>query len=99
MVCLNSAACPSLQVPDYGLSPCPIGVPFKISSDLFEGSCLLRVRGLQGDNPDPRDQNYFEGRKRLFQCIVQGRFKETLSASDVMTGQEFARPLKNIPFK
>lgn len=40
---------------------------------------------------------YFDGRRRLFQTIVQGRFKESLPVSSVLTGHEFVKPLKNLP--
>ena len=68
---------------DYHLQ-CPIGVPFKFSSDIFEGKILVRLKGC-GD--DPRD-NYFSGRKRLYQHVVQGRFKEEVRVSDVFAGYE-----------
>jgi hypothetical protein len=76
--------------------PLPLGVPFKFSSALFEGTCLIRVKGSKSDAPED-DATYFSGRKRIFQSIVQGRFKEEVKVSDVMTGHEFARPLKNLP--
>ncbi|KAL7530307.1 hypothetical protein ACHAXR_004917 [Thalassiosira sp. AJA248-18] len=96
MVCVNSAASPTLKVPDYGLDACPLGVPFKFSSDLFEGTCLIRLKGTKSDDPDG-DAEYFAGRKRIFQSVVQGRFKEEVLVADVLTGHEFARPLKNLP--
>lgn len=95
LVCANTPVSPSLQVPKYGTGPCPIGVPFDFSTDLFEGKCLIRLRDVPSDDEDG-DAEYFDGRKRKFQAIVQGRFKEELSVADVMTGHEF-RPLNRLP--
>lgn len=96
IICVNTAVSPNLRVPEHGLGPCPLGVPFKFSSDLFEGTCLIRLKGSKSDNP-AGDAGYFSGRKRIFQSVVQGRFKEEVPVSDVTTGHEFSRPLKNLP--
>mmetsp|Transcript_33744 Transcript_33744/g.68776 ORF Transcript_33744/g.68776 Transcript_33744/m.68776 type:complete len:607 (-) Transcript_33744:144-1964(-) len=95
-ICMNTPISPSFKVPDYGLGPCPLGVPFQFSSELFEGTCLIRVKGSNSDNPEG-DSEYFSGKKRIFQSVVQGRFKEDVRVSDVLTGHEFVRPLKNLP--
>ena len=94
LICANKPAIPDLITAGDG--SLPLGVPFKFSSALFEGSCLIRVKGSKSDAPDD-DAKYFSDRKRIFQSIVQGRFKEEVKVSDVMTGHEFARPLKNLP--
>jgi hypothetical protein len=94
LICANTTAIPDLITASDG--SLPLGVPFKFSSALFEGTCLIRVKGSRSDAPD-EDAKYFSGRKRIFQSIVQGRFKEDVKVSDVMTGHEFARPLKNLP--
>jgi len=95
LICANSRACPDL-VTDHSLGPVPLGVPFEFESDLFKGKCLIRLRGSQSDNTTG-DAEYFMGRKRIFQSIVQGQFKEEISVSDVLSGHEFVRPLKNLP--
>eukprot|EP00970_Alexandrium_tamarense_P003855 scaffold634_cov217-Alexandrium_tamarense.AAC.2 len=96
-VCLNTPVSPNLRVPKYGLGPLPLGQPFRFSSDLFEGVCLIRIKQSNSDDTKG-DEEYFSGRKRIFQSIVQGRFKEEgIRVSDVLTGHEFARPLKNLP--
>ncbi|KAL3779183.1 hypothetical protein ACHAW5_009380 [Stephanodiscus triporus] len=94
LICANTTAVPDLITADDGTLP--LGVPFKFSSALFEGTCLIRVKGSRSDAPED-DAKYFSGRKRIFQSIIQGRFKEEVKVSDVMTGHEFARPLKNLP--
>jgi hypothetical protein len=97
LICVNTPVSLSLKVPHYGLGPCPLGKPFKFSSDLFEGTCLIRIKDSNSDDIKC-DSEYFAGRKRIFQSVVQGRFKEDgLLVSDVLTGHEFARPLKNLP--
>ena len=95
MVCINTPVVSNLA-PDFGVGPIPLGVSFKFSSDLFEGTCLFRLKGSNSDDPKG-DEAYFSGRKRIYQSVVQGRFKEELSVCDIMTGHEFAKPLKNLP--
>ena len=96
-VCVNTPCSPNLKVEEqYADGPCPLGKPFSFSSDLFEGKCLIRLKGVPSDDPES-DENYFSGRRRLFQTVVQGRFKEPLKVSDVLTGHEFTRPLQNLP--
>ena len=60
----------------------PIGIPFKIETDLFVGKMLLRVKGLPNSN-DPNGDDYFKGRCRTYQHVIQGRFKEEISFSDL----------------
>ena len=98
MVCLNTPVSPLLTVPKYGTGPCPIGVPFEFESELFEGVCLVRLKNVPSDDIDT-DRGYFDGRRRIFQTIVQGRFKEPCLVSDVLTGHEFVRPLQYLPHK
>jgi len=96
LLCVNTPVSPHLQVPTFGTGPCPIGVPFPFHSELFEGHCLVRLKDVASDDVKG-DEDYFRGRRRLFQMIVQGRFKEPLVVSDVLTGHEFGRPLKHLP--
>ena len=97
LICVNTPVSINIKVPTYGLGPCPLGKPFEFSSDLFEGTCLIRIKESNSDDVHG-DTDYFSGRKRIFQCVVQGRFKEDgLRVSDVLTGHEFGRPLKNLP--
>lgn len=95
-VCVNTPVCPDLKVSHYGVGACPIGVQFKFESDLFKGECLIRLKGSKSDDPQG-DEEYFSGRKRIFQSVIQGQFKEKMNVADVLTGHEFIRPLKNLP--
>lgn len=96
-LCMNTSASSQLNVPNIGPGPCPIGVPFAFSSELFEGQCLIRIKGVAASDDPKGDAEYFQGRSRLFQSIVQGRFKTNLAVSDVLTGHEFVRPLQHLP--
>lgn len=84
LLCSKPEASENLKTEHDDHLQCPIGVPFKFSSDIFEGEILVRLKGC-GD--DPRDK-YFSGRKRLYQHVVQGRFKEEVRVSDVFAGYE-----------
>ncbi|KAL7457034.1 hypothetical protein ACHAWC_008510, partial [Mediolabrus comicus] len=95
-VCINTPACKT-EVPKYGAgAACPIGIPFHFETDLFKGICLIRLKGSKSDDPEA-DEEYFFGRKRIFQSVIQGCFKEKVKVADVLTGHEFVRPLKNLP--
>ena len=96
--CVNIPVSPKLQAHvDKNNGPLPIGVPFAFSSELFEGHCLLRLRGLTSSDDPDGDGAYFAGRRRQFQVIVQGRFKESLSLDEVLTGHEFVRDFHHLP--
>ena len=84
----------------HGIKPnesCPIGVPFEFETPLFKGKALIRIRDLETSDDPTSDCEYFHGRKRLSQCIVQGRFKKELKISDVFCGREYEKPLKQKP--
>ena len=55
-----------------------------IDTDLFHGHMRLNVRGIPG-----LPSNYFEGRKREFEIIVQGKFKKDVHGDKIFTGQCF----------
>jgi hypothetical protein len=98
LICANTVAIPTMITDTRSSNKgyLPLGIPFSFSSDLFEGLCLIRVKGANSDATE-EDAKYFSGRKRIFQSIVQGRFKEEVNVLDCMTGHEFTRPLKNLP--
>lgn len=62
-----------------------------ISSNLFEGKIITRVRD------DSADQSYFRHRSRQYNWIVQGRFLNRIRFDDLITGQEFKRAFRNAP--
>jgi hypothetical protein len=77
-------------------APVPLGVPIEVESSIFEGRILIRFRNAKTDHPETHNA-YFEKRKRLMQCVVQGRFKKELSFADVFVGGMFQSPLKHAP--
>mmetsp|Transcript_7623 Transcript_7623/g.9125 ORF Transcript_7623/g.9125 Transcript_7623/m.9125 type:complete len:341 (-) Transcript_7623:1120-2142(-) len=81
-----------------GTDALPLGIPFEIDSEIFHGSVLIRISGSNSDNPK-QDQAYFKDRKRKWQVVVQGMFKEEIAVADLKGMAEFERPLKHVPPK
>jgi len=67
---------------------------FAFETELFEGRAMLWVAGLPSS-----PAGLFKGRQRKTSLVVQGRFKRQLPYCDVFTGQEFFRPLLDLPAK
>lgn len=68
----------------------------------FEGSMLFRLQqapplsqSTTSYNEDGR--SYFDGKKRKFQAVVQGKFKTPLPMSETVTGQSFTRAAGKLP--
>eukprot|EP00571_Detonula_confervacea_P013682 CAMPEP_0172311386 /NCGR_PEP_ID=MMETSP1058-20130122/14643_1 /TAXON_ID=83371 /ORGANISM="Detonula confervacea, Strain CCMP 353" /LENGTH=276 /DNA_ID=CAMNT_0013024545 /DNA_START=84 /DNA_END=914 /DNA_ORIENTATION=+ len=76
--------------------PVPLGIPFKIESSLFKGTILLRFRNAKSDDPESNSE-YFKGRNRLMQTVIQGQFKRPIKMSEVYVGSIFAQPLAAAP--
>jgi len=85
----------NIPQPTPPLEALPLGIPFEFETDQFIGKALIRLRN-HSDNPSG-DAVYFHGKKRIFQAVVQGKFKYSVPVSDVLTGHEFVRPLVNLP--
>jgi len=70
-------------------------------SDLFIGTVLMRIKKVPKPESASRcdtNDNYFMGRKRTFQAIVQGRFKrDDVPMSECITGQTFEKPASHLP--
>jgi hypothetical protein len=78
----------------------PLGTPIDFESELFKGRIFLRLRSiepLQNDKEKTKHNDYFEGKKRLCQVVIQGQFKEELQFSDLVMGDFYTRPLRGIP--
>ena len=52
------------------------------------------MRSISDSDNRNGDDAYFAGRCRIFQTNVQGRFKQSLPVSDVLTGHVFIKPLE-----
>uniref|UniRef100_A0A383VT33 Domain of unknown function at the cortex 1 domain-containing protein n=1 Tax=Tetradesmus obliquus TaxID=3088 RepID=A0A383VT33_TETOB len=61
--------------------------PVTINSAFFEGIMEIHLKGLPNSQ-----QRLFEGKKRHFQIMCQGRFKRPVPASSLCMGQEFVKP-------
>ncbi len=70
-------------------------------SEFFVGSLLLRLRHSEGTTPQPyNDQvGYFLGMNRRYQAVVQGRFKQALPWTSLVTGFQLDRPCGKLPPK
>lgn len=77
------------------------GEVVEFSGPLFEGKIVSRVRHMpEGEGQGDRwkkNKQYFEGRKRLYNWTVQGKFKERIQFDNVLTGQDLGRPFRNAP--
>lgn len=74
----------------------PLGVPFEFETPLFKGSMLVRLRNAKTDDPEKHDA-YFQGRNRVMQTVVQGRFKKAVNMADVFVGSIFKEPMHLVP--
>ena len=67
-------------------------------SDHFIGTLLMRIKQApRMETVEYRDTSYFDGKKRVFQAIVEGKFKTPLPMSHCVTGQFFERPAGKLP--
>ena len=76
--------------------PLPLGVPVEFETPLFKGSILMRFRNAKSEDPHSH-QEYFRGRKRLMQTVVQGYFKKPVKMSEVYVGSVFQKPFPKGP--
>ena len=66
----------------------------------FVGTLLMRIRHAPAAEPNHQmPSSYFDGKKRRFQAIIKGRFKQELSMSQCVTGQIFDRATGTLPAK
>lgn len=73
----------------------PLGVPIEFESSVFAGKMLIRLKPVPSDDDH---EAYFHGRKRYYQCLFQGKFKEKgLKFSDVFFGDVYDKPFKGVP--
>eukprot|EP00915_Cephaloidophora_sp_WS-2016_P008289 GHVH01011437.1.p1 GENE.GHVH01011437.1~~GHVH01011437.1.p1 ORF type:complete len:553 (+),score=77.33 GHVH01011437.1:284-1942(+) len=79
---------PKILIPH---EPMLSGSVYEFETDLFKGKILIRIRnvGTCGE--------YFEGRRRVHQCVVQGRFKRVMGLDEVWGGQVFQKPWRKLP--
>ncbi|CAL8462121.1 g1652 [Coccomyxa elongata] len=94
-VLLTAAPIRCLQLQDSA-NPCAIpintGRSIEFETELFRGRAVIWAQGLRSS-----PEGLFAGERRKTSITVQGRFKADLLLEDIVTGQEFARPLHNLP--
>jgi len=90
---------PKVQMKDYKPGGAlPFGVPLEFESDLFTGRVFLRLRPIESHPDDKANHtSYFEGKKRFWQIIIQGQFKQEINMSDLMLGDFYEKPFHGIP--
>ena len=88
----NPGVHPSAPLSPDPLSFCANVAPYDFETPLFKGSIMLRLKGL-----DNTPAEYFRGRNRRMQVVVQGRFKRRTPFSSVYSGQQFNMPLAWTP--
>ena len=78
----------------------PLGVPIDFESELFKGCIFLRLRSvepLQNGQEKKKHNEYFDGKKRFYQAVIQGQFKQEFNFSELVLGDFYTRPFHGIP--
>lgn len=86
---------PKIHTKEYGPEDVlPLGIPIEFESDLFKGKIFVRLRHIEPHYDDKvNHEAYFDGKKRLWQVTVQGKFKEQLNMNDIMIGDFYDKPM------
>jgi len=71
--------------------PIRVNVPYEFETEMFKGRMLVRIKNVDDDNA------YFDGKRRVHQCVVQGSFKEEVSMDEMWGGQVFRKTWKKLP--
>ncbi len=66
-----------------------VSVPFE--TPLFCGRVIIRMAGL------PNAEDYFHGRKRLTNLVIQGQFRRPVAFYSLLTGQKFSTEVNALP--
>ncbi len=73
----------------------PFGESISFETDHFKGKFFLRLRN---DVTAVASSPYFDGKRRLYQLVIQGQFKmDDIALSDIVLGQVYDRSLKGVP--
>jgi len=68
----------------------------EFETELFRGKIVCRFKGVE-DAHTKTSNEFYRVKKCTFQVLVQGKFKEKVKVSDMLTGGEFDRAFENIP--
>ena len=86
-----------------GTEPKGESLVIDFESNHFVGTMLMRIQQAppvqSSSTTNIHNKSYFDGKKRKFQAVVQGRFKTALPMSQCVTGQIFERPAGKLPAK
>lgn len=76
--------------------------PVEINSPNFQGRIAVRIKNFTGEDPTgvehKKDTPYFEsghGKGQSWSMQIQGRFKSSVNADDLVFGNEFDKPIKD----
>mmetsp|Transcript_29968 Transcript_29968/g.72389 ORF Transcript_29968/g.72389 Transcript_29968/m.72389 type:complete len:293 (+) Transcript_29968:112-990(+) len=84
-------------------SSLPLGEKIAFETDLFVGIFYLRLRDLTAPYANDAAQMsshtaYFDGKKRFYQMVVQGKFKaDDLTFADLCIGDVYDKPFVGVP--
>jgi hypothetical protein len=98
---LRISASSSPSSPSQVLSP-NASTPTRVSSDLFEGDILVRIKDYNGESgdgvkrPEPEGHEYFIGDRdgKTWSILVRGRWKEEVDGQYIMSQVLFATTLR-----
>ena len=69
-----------------------ITTEIELNNAYFIGKALILISGIHSSSPE-----YFVGKKRKFEYVIQGQFRKPLSFANLYTGQAFSKQLKMNP--
>ena len=93
---IHISAHPCVNVKFEEVQPLPLAEPIPFETDLFKGFVFFRIKEVPSKQ-DKLHNQYFQGKKRFYQVIVQGQFKEELNMKDILIGDYYSKPMENIP--
>lgn len=93
---IHISAHPCVNVEFEKEQPLPLAEPIPFETDLFKGFVFFRIKEVPSKQ-DKLHNQYFQGKKRFYQVIVQGQFKEELYIKDILIGDYYSKPMENFP--
>ena len=71
---------------------------YTINNEYFHGQIVVLLKNINTNNSSSINQ-YFKGHKRITANYVQGKFKKNFLFHEILTGQNFSKPLSNLPMQ
>lgn len=99
---------PDVHTKDYEAgAPLPLDELVEFETNLFVGKMICRLKPIPPTSTAPEGkqqrekveshQEYFNGKKRHYQFVVQGHFRKEISLSDIGMGDFYERRFMGIP--